>query len=355
MNQSIDWTASMTQHFEYYEVDPNTFKDKTLLQTIKSSTINRDNSTDTVSTATIDVTELVGETYVRIYLIASQNGVSHKIPLGVFLVQTPNSTFDGKVRTVSMDAYSPLLELKEKPVPLGYSLLKGDNIMNEAYQIIRDNCRDNVVKTSSDKTLNDNFIANGSDNYLTFVRDLIRLAKYELNLGEMGEIIFEPIQSVNELQPVWTFDSGNSSILYPEISLQHDLYGIPNVVEVICSNGTDIHHSVVKNTDINSPTSIPNRGREIIYRDTSPSLSGIPTNEQIDEYAKQLLETLSSVEYSITYTHGYCPVRVGDCVRLNYPEAGLNDVKAKVVSQSIKCDAGCAVSETAIFTQKLWK
>ena len=36
----IDWSESMQQTFEYYEVDPNTWKDKRLLDFVKSSSIN---------------------------------------------------------------------------------------------------------------------------------------------------------------------------------------------------------------------------------------------------------------------------------------------------------------------------
>ena len=351
----IDWSESMQQTFEYYEVDPNTWKDKKLLDFVKSSSINRDSGTETLGSASIDIDNTLGECYIRIYLVANQNGVKEKIPLGIVLVQTPSSNFDGKVRTVSMDAYTPLLELKEKPTPLGYSLLKNENIMEQAYMIVRENCRAPVVKTESDKLLQSNFVANNGDNWLTFVRDLIAQAKFELQLDEEGKIMFAPKQTVDELQPVYTYNDDNSSILLPEVSLKHDIYGIPNVVEVVCSTGTEVYYAKVKNEDPNSPTSIQARGREIIYRDTSPNLPGFPTKEQIDEYAENLLKSLNSVEYQISYSHGYCPVRVGDCVRLNYTKAGLIGIKAKVISQNIKCDSGCTVSETAIFTKNLWK
>lgn len=351
----INWSESMQQTFEYYEVDPNTWKDKKLLDFVKSSSINRDSGTETLGSASIDIDNTLGECYIRIYLVAIQNGVKEKIPLGIFLVQTPSSNFDGKVRTVSMDAYTPLLELKEKPTPLGYSLLKNENIMEQAYMIVRENCRAPVVKTESDKLLQSNFVANNGDTWLTFVRDLIAQAKFELQLDEEGKIMFAPKQTVDELQPVYTYNDDNSSILLPEVSLKHDIYGIPNVVEVVCSTGTEVYYAKVKNEDPNSPTSIQARGREIIYRDTSPNLPGFPTKEQIDEYAENLLKSLNSVEYQISYSHGYCPVRVGDCVRLNYTKAGLIGIKAKVISQNIKCDSGCTVSETAIFTKNLWK
>lgn len=350
----IDWSESMEQTFEYYEVDPNTWKDKKILNNIKSCTINRDSGVDTLGSASIDILESVGECYIRVYMITNQNGVKEKHPLGTFLVQTPSSTFDGKTRSVTMDAYTPLLELKENPVPLGYSLLKDDNIMQEAYKLVRENCRAPVIETTSDKVLLDNFISNTDDTWITYIRDLISQAKYGFDLDELGRILFAPKQRAEELQPRWTFDDSNSSILYPEITLKHDIYGIPNVVEVVCSTGLNLHYARVVNDDPNSPISTVNRGREIVYRVTDPDIYGIPTEEQIDEYARDLLKTLSEVEYQITYSHGYCPVRLGDCVRLNYEKAGLVDVKARIISQSIKCEAGCQVNETATFTRKLW-
>ena len=43
----IDWTESMDQSFEYYEVDPNTWKDIKLILTVKSCSIKRDEDSDT--------------------------------------------------------------------------------------------------------------------------------------------------------------------------------------------------------------------------------------------------------------------------------------------------------------------
>jgi len=350
----VDWTDSMEQTFEYYEVDPYTWKDKRPLNMVKKSSIKRDDGTDTLGSATIDINDTLGECYVRIYLIVRQNGGEFKFVLGTYLVQTPSSSYDGKNRNVSMDAYTPLLELKENPPPLGFALLKNDNIMHQAYMLIRDNCRAPVVETSSDELLLDNFVADPNENWLNYISDLIGQAKYRLHLDENGRILFAPKQKLDELQPVWTYNDDNSSILYPEVSMQHDLYGIPNVVEVVCSTGLHEYTARIVNDDPNSPTSTVNRGREIIHRETEPNLPGFPSEEQIDEYAKSLLEALSSVEYQVSYTHGYCPVRVGDAVRLNYKKAGLEGIKAKVISQTIKCENGCSVNETAVFTKKLW-
>lgn len=351
----IDWSESMEQSFEYYEVDPNTWKDIRKIENVKSCSIDRDESSDTLGSASISIVDTLGETYIRAYLLIRQNGNNFRVTLGTFLVQTPSSDFDGKNRNVTMDCYTPLLELKENPPPLGYTLMKGENIMERAYEICRENCRAPVVETKLEKVLEANFVSNTDDTWLVFLQDLLAQAKYKFYLDEEGKILFAPIQKLEQLKPVWTFNDDNSSILYPDINLEHDLYGIPNVVEVVCSTGTEMYTARIVNDDPNSPTSTVNRGREILYRETSPNIQGIPSTEQIDEYAKALLEELSSVEYQVSYKHGYCPVRVGDCVRLNYERADLKDVKAKVISQSINCETSCSVDETAVFTRKLWK
>ena len=351
----IDWSESMEQSFEYYEVDPNTWKDIRKIENVKSCSIDRDESSDTLGSASISIVNTLGETYIRAYLLIRQNGNNFRVTLGTFLVQTPSSDFDGKNRNVTMDCYTPLLELKENPPPLGYTLMKGENIMERAYEICRENCRAPIVETKLEKVLEANFVSNTDDTWLVFLQDLLAQAKYKFYLDEEGKILFAPIQKLEQLKPVWTFNDDNSSILYPDINLEHDLYGIPNVVEVVCSTGTEMYTARIVNDDPNSPTSTVNRGREILYRETSPNIQGVPSIEQINEYAEALLEELSSVEYQVSYKHGYCPVRVGDCVRLNYERADLKDVKAKVISQSINCETSCSVDETAVFTRKLWK
>ena len=91
------------------------------------------------------------------------------------LSQTPSSTFNGKVLDVSMDCYTPLIELKEKRPPLGYTIRKGTRIMDAAYTLVRENCRVPVNKVEPlyddegndiSPTLQYDFVANTDDTYL---------------------------------------------------------------------------------------------------------------------------------------------------------------------------------------------
>ena len=349
-----DWTKPMSQTFEYYTVDPGTWKDDKLLDIVTTSAIEYSNDADTLGSASFNVTEPIGEFYVRTYLVTNQNGVTERRPLGTHLVQTPSTAFDGRVKKVSMDAYTPLLELKENPPPLGYTILKNEKVIDNAYRLLRENMRAPVVGTTNSEVLYSDFVANANDTWLSFIKDLVSYAKYNLGLDEMGRVLFLPVQDTASLQPVGDFNDDNSSILYPDIQIDRDLYNVPNVVQVVYSQNNKNYYAEVVNDDPNSPTSTVNRGRNIVHRVTDPDFSGEPSEKQIKEYATSLLRSLSSVEYSVTYSHGYCPVRVGDCVRLNYARAGILDVKARITKQKIECKPGCKVTETAVFTEKLW-
>lgn len=346
----IDWTKSMQQYFEYYKVDPYTWTDMEPLTNVVSSSISWDDNTDTKGSATINVHGEVEECYIRIYLIAVQNGIKYKEPLGTFLVQTPSQKFNGKYISETLDAYTPLTELKESYPPLGYSIPKDSLIMPIASQLTAENLRAPVVRSLVTEKLQENFIADINENWLEFLTPLISSAKFKFSLDPLGRILFAPVPDFASMQPVWSYNDDNSSILYPEIDLERDLYGIPNAVEIIYSVGSYYLYAKAINDDPDSPVSTVARGREIVYRETNPDLYGKPTEAQLGEYAVQTLRNLLSLEHTISYSHGYCPVRVGDCVELNYKRAGFNHIKAIVKSQNIECRPGCQVQETAVYT-----
>lgn len=357
-----DWSKSMQQTYEYWTVDPKTLKDKARLTNVTGCTIERDEEVDTLGSATVDFTEMVGEEYIRAYLVTNQNGVKERHPLGTVLIQTPSSDFNGMIRTISADAYTPLIELKEKMPPIGYSVPKDREIMATVSDLTADNVQVPVITTTnSDYKLKSDFVADPSETWLAFLKSMLENTNYGYSLDSEGRIGFTPKRDVEAMQPTWTYDDGNSSILYADVSIKHDLFDVPNAVEVVYSGESGSMRSYVENHDPDSPVSIERRGRIVSYRDTNPSIpgssedeNGVPTQAYLDSYAEQLLKELSTVEYTISYTHAYCGTKLGDCVRLNYERAGIENIKAKIISQSIKCTPGCPVSEKAVFKTKLW-
>lgn len=364
---AIDWTKPMKQTYEYYIVDPYTWGNKSQYKLVTSSTVKRDLKNETLGSAQIDCAEALPECYIRIYLVVEQNNTIHKECLGTFLCQTPGRNFDGRTAKVSIDAYTPLIELKEKSPPIGYYLENGTDILKTVYKLVKENARAPVVKPSDTKLLSDGFVSELNDTWLDYLKDLLAYCNYRFDLDDHNRVIFAPEQDLNSLRPVWTYDDGNSSILFPDADLDQDLYGIPNVMEVIYSMDRRVFYAKAINDDPNSPVSTINRGREVVSRITNPDIIGGPeknktmTEEEerafqiiLNNYARQALRDASSLECTLSYSHGYNKVRPGDCVEFNYTRSGFGRIRAKVISQSISCVTGCKVSETAIYTSKLW-
>lgn len=351
----IDWTSSMQQTFRYFVVHPGTWKNERELLQITSSSIKRDSENETLGSGSFETTEELGECYVRTYLVCIQNGFKYEFPLGTLLVQTPGKSYNGRVQSLSMDAYTPLLELKDNNPPFGYSISSGANILKSVSNLVADNTRAPVVASESSDVLTGDFVSDHeSDTILSYASDLLGSINYRFDVDELGRILFVPNQDSSALKPVWTFNDDNSSILYPDVTIDRDLYGIPNVVEVMYSDESTFLIARAENNDENSPTSIPVRGRTVMHRVNNPEDLISPDQHTMDEYAKNLLRDLSTLEYSVSYSHGYCPVRVGDCVELNYTRANLVGIRAIVRSQEISCSTGCKVTETATYTKKLW-
>lgn len=360
MTRQIDWALGMTQTYELYLVDPISWMDiRKIERFIPDASLTRDLSQDTRGSATINVDEDIGEAYVRLYLVATQyqhtTKVVEKIPLGTYLCMTPRTTYNRNTNTYSIEAYTPLIELTENNPPLGYTVIKNSNIANSVCNMLEDACRAPIVRTTSDAIIPYSYTTEDGESWLEYASALLNNASMYIDLTPEGRVIFQKTRAMSAMAPIWTYTTDNSSILLPEIQIETDYFDVPNVLEVTYSDANVCFTSVIKNEDPNSPASIQNRGREIVYRDTNPSISGTPSQEYFDQYVKDELRSLSTITCKLTYTHGYCPVTIGDCVLIDYPKAGLNKVKALVTSQVYTCQTGIQVKETATFTKKLWE
>lgn len=69
-----------------------------------------------------------------------------------------------------------------------------------------------------------------------------------------------------------------------------------------------------------------------------------------DIYTVVLGDTLSEIAWKFNSTYNYGSTAIAAAQRLG----AINDIKAKVIKQSIDCSSGCKVTETAKFTAKLW-
>lgn len=352
-----DWTQGMTRTYEYWRVNPDTWGDAELLDTITGCTIVRDADEDTLGHATFEMDAWGSEDgvwdserVIRVYLITVSDGVRERWPLGTYLVQAPSMSFDGARGSVTADGYSPLKELADNYPPDFYSIESG-NVADRAAALIEAYSRVRVIQPDMDGELTESYVAD-DEPWLDFIKGLLAKGKARIELTPRGEVVFAPIQDSRSLMPARLFDDGNSSILLPEAEVSSNLIEVPNVIRVVYSEESRYLAAEAVNDDPAHPNSTVNVGRRKVYRDTSPNLPDNPTQEDVDAYAKKLLRNNGAANYEVTFSHGFVPdVVLGTAVRLAYGAMGVN-VVAQVVSQTIECTPACIVATTARYTKQ---
>lgn len=355
----IDWTMSMQQWYEFYTVNPVSWSDVALIDTVTSADISTDLNTATITSASFSFGNLSGEFYIRAYICGAQGDEDiERYCLGTYLVQSPTFSYDGYYNTITATAYSPLMELKENYPPIFYTLPKDSDVVKWAYQAIKENSRLLVEENDMESVISKyDYVANSDDNWLDFITSVLNQNGLSYMISPEGRVRIYKEYNYARNPVKHIFKTDEKSILLPNISYNKDLYDIPNVVEVYVSTekGYNVVRVLNNKSALESSTSIAARGREIVYRETSPSILGVPSDAEIENYAKRLLEAKSTILAEITFSHAYVPgLSVGDSIIIDYPDAGLNEQKCKIISQSMTLKEGLTVDTTATYEIKYW-
>ena len=348
------WTDSYGVSYEFWEINPVNMRSIRKLADVEDAEITRDSEDTTLGSASMTVAELFpSEAWVKCYLLAEQppmSGNVERVPLGVFIAQLPSVKMDGKVAERPLELSTPLRELADDYPPVGYTVRQGtDAVVAANFIFSRHHVK--VAPSTMSATLLKDITAADSDSWLDIGAAVLAEANMEYSIDADGLVSFGPKRDASALSPLWVYADDDISILMPEAEMELDWHNVPNVVEVVVGEAASGFSVTVENDDPASPVSTVSRGRTVLYRETSPE--GVTTRAQAEMWATRKLRELSNRERRITYTHGYCPVRVGDCVRIRY-QAHLLDCKAKVVRQVIRCATDLEVEETAVYSEVLW-
>lgn len=342
----------------YYEVDPGTWADTRRLSGITSCTVTREDDGAVLERATLSIDSFeMGERWIRCYVDAYQDGVTERIPIGCWLVQTPRRTFDGMVSTLSCEAYSSLHPLREDIAPVGTCYPPGTVCTEAAATICRERGIAPVVESPSSKVLDDWYIVPPKTSWLKVANTLLAAADRRLVPDEYGRVCQEPVIDSRNARPSHEFGEGDGSLLLPRADDTFDWYGLPNVCRVSCAgiHGESII-GIAVNDDPNSILSTVSRGREVPLEIDSPDeLKSGGTEAAATLLAKKALIEASSVERAMVIRHGMVRTRLFECVRLNYVSAKM-ETDAVVRSQRITVTSDDVEYEDTIVTnESLWE
>lgn len=350
----MDWTRSLQVTWRYCLVDPQTWDDAGTLGSVKSCSISWDAETETLVSGSLEVDETFpeDECYVRVWCDATQDRRTERFAVATLICQASSDASEGTVRTFSVEAHSPLLELQDDMPPVGWSV---SGRVDAAVSSICAHMRSPLVEYESAASLPTPVVAGEEDTWLTMLWAVLDAADLMPTVNGMGETEIAPRTARWTMNPTVTLsDTDQRGVLWVDMSRETSLFGIPNRFEVIWSSGDSTFRSVATNDDPASPTSTAMRGRVVSMRETNPDgLMANPTQEAVDAFAQKRLREESVVTRTYSLKAGFMPLRLGMAVMLDLTKLGAYEV-AVIGSMDMDCDVEAGMSLTLTSTRELW-
>lgn len=335
---AFSWNKGYSSSYYMSIVDSTTWRDSGEFK-ITSGSINR--MTDGLRESASIVCDYNSndiEMWIRIYMIASQEGnESVRIPMFTGLATTPNKDIEGAMVSSSLECYSVLKAADDVGLLRGWFVSAGSNsgeVLRELLSVIPAP----VVIGDGTPTIENNIVSEDGETRLTMVDTILSLMDgWRLKVDGEGTVFIEQ----DAYEESYMFDPTGYDIIEPKIKMAADWFSIPNVFCAI----EDATSAIARNDDINSPLSVDNRGREVWMIE---SVGGLTEEESIEEYAKRRLQEEQRLMTSVSYTRRYIPdLFPSDLVLLNYPEQGIVG-SYYILNQSVDLGYSASTSEEVV-------
>lgn len=328
------WSEGYTSAYYATIVDAKTWRDTKRLE-LTAGKISR--STDELmESADIDITENIGEQWIRIWLEAEQGGIE-TVPLFTGLISSPKRNIDGFRESYNADCYSVLKPIDDILTERGFYIPAEVPAPNAAARLLRKGIAPVEVAGGTLPTLTEAIIAEDGETCLTMARRVLDAINWRIRIDGRGVIRIEPDTDNVALM----IGSNNDDIMELSITDEQDWFSCPNVLRAISGDLT----ATARDDDPKSKLSTVSRGREIWAEEGSVTLSD---TESLADYANRRLRELQSPARKVTYKRRYHPdVAVGSKLHINYPEINI-DGDFCVTSQSIELTYGCTTNEEVV-------
>lgn len=332
----MEWSKGYSSTFYLSIIDKATWRDVERFELLSGS-IKRD-VVGLRESATLDCIDYPFNTeqWIRIWMDIKQGGSNEHIPLFTGLATSPEGSFNGNLRTNTVDCYSVLKPAADIALLRGWYApagMNGARVIANLLSVIPA-----PVSIAEDApALTNHVIAEDKETHLSMVEKILVAINWRMKIGGDGVVSIEPYSN----EPVATFDPLENDVLETQIQLQNDWFDCPNVLLAI----DDDLSAVARDDSLTSPLSTVNRGREVWKVENNCELAD---DESIEQYAQRRLAELQQVSINAKYSRRYMPnVFPTDAVRLKYPKQDLNGIY-KVQTQNIKLGTSARTSEEII-------
>lgn len=333
----MDWSRGFSSRFIMNIVDPSTWADREEYEFISGS-IAIDNSSSLIQSGEFKMSEKIsdGENYIRIYLLANQNGNTEKVAIYTGLTATPERSLSGYVNRYSVNTYSVLKPAKDVILKRGYYAPKGSG----AYEIkkLLSVCAAPIVVEDNSPIIKTDIVSNDGDTRLDLALSILSAINWRIKIDGSGTIYICSQPS----NVAVSFGIGENDCIETSVTDKYDWYDCPNVFMAISEEDGA---SVARDDDIDSILSTVNRGREVWMCERNVTLSNM---ENIVEYARRRLKEEQSPVRTVSYRRRFFEdLYATDIIRLNYPGHGLMGLY-QIKKQNISIEYGCTVDEEVV-------
>ena len=331
----IDFSNGISATYYAARVNPQTWADAGEVPIISGS-ITKNASSELVESADLTVSEAIGtETWLRVYMVASQNGAKVRVPLFTGLVASPTRDIKGNTETRKLDCYSVLKVAADILLPLEWFAPARTN-GGELIRILLSDLPCPVELDEGSPSIISSFVAGDKDSKLSIAQEIAKAINWQIKINGDGSVRICP----KPLTISGTFDNIENDIIETSVSDNQDIFSVPNVLRV----SLDGSAATARDDDPDSVYSTVNRGREVWQQEDAKMAAG----ESLGEYAVRRLKELQNPSCKLDYTRRFQPdVDVNDLVSIIYPKQNIGDV-FRVQSQTITLSHGAKVKEESI-------
>lgn len=241
---------------------------------------------------------------------------------GVFLIDAPTTKYNAGVVTLDCVGHDQGQVLTDDTVTARYLITAGTPYTDAIAALMT--ALPAVSITPSDLVLPVDRLWDAGTTKLAVVNDLCDALNY-------GSLWFDG-DGVGQVQPYTSPDSapagyaytdvGDRSLFVPDVSSTVDMSGVPNyIVFTVSQPGRPVLTSVYSNTDVNSPVSIPNRGRRIVRSDATIDVA---TKVELDALVRRAAVNAANVYRSVTWSSPVMPIHENrDVLEITHQGLGL--------------------------------
>lgn len=325
----MDWIKGYSASYYMTIVDPGSWRDLRMVD-ITGGSISK-TGTSLMESAQVDLTENLGETWVRIYLDAKQDNGGGRTPLFTGLLQTPATKWQGNIDTYSAECYSVLKAADDVILQRGWYALAGQNGIELAARLLEATPAPVVVEEDA-PLLSTSIVAEDNETCLTMAHRLVSASGWRMKIEGDGTIRLCPVAN----KPSVILDPQTNDIVEPSITDEQNLYNAPNVYMAASGDRT---------YTARDEESIAERGREIWAVEYNVTLNA---GESVMQYAMRKLQELKAAARTVKYQRRYIPdLTPGDIIELCFPRQNIFG-DYRITKQTVSLKYAATVAEECV-------